>query len=239
LAPTHRSEPKGLDAYASSYEAELWRSIGFARQEQDFYAEAKARRLLEVGERHLGGLDAARALDVGCGIGLTDRFLVGRLRHLRGTDLAPTMLDRARETNPAVRYDLCEPQLLPYPDEQFDLVFAICVLHHVVPPERPAFVGELHRVTRPGGLVVAFEHNPWNPLTRLVVRNCSFDEDVELLARRELRRLLAAAELVIAETGFLLFTPWRRRLFARLDRALAPLPLGAQYFVAAKRASSA
>jgi SAM-dependent methyltransferase len=226
-----------MDAYASSYEDEIRRSIAFAGQEHEFYVEAKARRLLELGERHLGEIGAAEALDVGCGIGLTDRLLVDRLGQLHGTDLSPAMLERARETNPGVRYERCEPGRLPYPDERFDLVFAICVLHHVAGEERPAFVGELHRVTRPGGLVVLFEHNPWNPLTRLAVRSCSLDEGVELLARRDLRQLLADAELDVVEAAFLLFTPWRGRVFARLDRALARLPLGAQYFVAAQRAS--
>jgi SAM-dependent methyltransferase len=225
----------GLDAHASSYEAEIRRSIAFAGQEHDFYVEAKARRLVELGNRHLGGLDEADALDVGCGIGLTDRFVVDRVRQLHGTDLSPAMLERARETNPAVRYELCEPGALPYPEERFDLVFAICVLHHVPALQRAAFIGEIRRVTRSGGMVVLFEHNPWNPLTRLAVRSCTLDDDVELLARRELRELLENARLDIVDAAFLLFTPWRGRVMARLDRALAPLPAGAQYFVAARR----
>ena len=28
----------------------------------------------------------------------------------------------------------------------------------------------MSRVTRPGGIVAIFEHNPWNPLTRKAVR---------------------------------------------------------------------
>jgi hypothetical protein len=47
------------------------------------------------------------------------------------------------------------------------------------------------------------------------------------------------AELDAVEAAYLLFTPWRGRAFARLDRALAWLPLGAQYVVAAQRSGSA
>jgi SAM-dependent methyltransferase len=225
----------GLDAYASSYEDEIRRSIAFAGQEHEFFVEAKARRLLELAERRLGRLAEASAVDVGCGPGLAHRFLAPRLGELHGTDIAPELLERAREQNPPVIYELSEAGRLPYEDGRFDLTFSICVLHHVAPPDRAAFVAELRRVTRPGGLVVAFEHNPWNPLTRLAVRNCSFDEGVVLLRRGEVRRLLAGAGLERLEDEFLLFTPWRGRAFARLDRALSRLPLGAQYVVAASR----
>jgi SAM-dependent methyltransferase len=236
-APSAPAPPGGdLDAFAASYEDEIRRSISFAGQEHEFYVKAKAQRLIGLGERHLGDLGEAEALDVGCGIGLIDRFLVDRIPRLHGTDISPEMIARAEETNPRVRYEQCEPHRLPYPDEQFDLVFAFCVLHHIEVADRPDFVRELQRVTRPGGLLVLLEHNPWNPLTRLAVRWCRFDEDVRLLPRREVRRLAAGAELDVVEAAYLFFTPWGGRFFARLDRSLAPLPFGAQYFIAAQRA---
>jgi SAM-dependent methyltransferase len=224
-----------LDAHASSYEEDIRRAIGFAGRDHRFFVEAKAKRLLEVAERHLGGLGDTSALDVGCGPGYTDSVLAGRLGELHGTDLSPAMLDRARETNPEVRYELAQAGRLPYADGRFDLVFGICVLHHVAAAERPGFCGELRRVARPGGLVVVFEHNPWHPLVRLAVHRCPFDEEAELVGRAEVRRLLAGTPLALVEDGFLLVTPWRGRVFARLDRALRSVPVGAQYLVAASR----
>ena len=94
---------------------------------------------------------------------------------------------------------------------------------------------ETARVVRPGGLVAVFEHNPLNPLTRRVVRDCAFDEGVELLPRRELETLLRAAGLEVVSAHYLLFFPWRGRLFEAAERLLARLPLGAQYVVAARR----
>src|SRR5205085_10701942 len=96
-------------------------------------------------------------------------------------------------------------------------------------------VEEMRRVVRPGGLVAVFEHNPWNPLTRRVVRSCAFDEDVELLRRRELESLLRAAGLQVVRGEYLLFFPWRARLLQAAERTLTGLPLGAQYVVAARR----
>src|SRR5262249_59211928 len=104
------------------------------------------------------------------------------------------MVERATERNPWAiysAYDTGEP--LPYDEGSFDVAFAICVFHHVPPLERPALTAEMARVTRPGGLVAIFEHNPWNPLTRKAVRDCPFDEDAVLLSRPNARRLLDGA----------------------------------------------
>ena len=92
---------------------------------------------------------------------------------LAGVDPSEAMIEAARKANPEADYRVADGTELPFEDGSFDLAFAVCVLHHVAPPDRPAFVAELARVTRPGGLTVVFEHNPLNPLTRLAVRRCT------------------------------------------------------------------
>jgi hypothetical protein len=95
-------------------------------------------------------------------------------------------------------------------------------------------LAELGRVTRPSGLVVVFEHNPWNPLTRQVVRGCSFDEGAQLVRLRQAAAALRSAGLHVTDAEYLLFSPWRGTLVERLEGALAKVPLGAQYVVAAR-----
>ena len=219
-----------FDRYGETYEAAVDEAISFAGKEHDFYLEAKARRLLELTRRHLGS-GRPRALDVGCGVGLVDRHLSPRLE-LHGVDVSPAMVERAQTANPDVSYRVYDGRRLPFADGELDLAFAICVLHHVDPPDRGALLAEMARVTRPGGLVVVFEHNPLNPLTRRVVRDCAFDAGVELLGRRELERLYRGAGLGLLGTEYLLFFPWR---MDALERRLTWLPLGAQYVVAARR----
>ena len=119
---------------------------------------------------------------------------------------------------------------------RFDLAFAICVLHHVDPPDRPAFVTEVTRVVRPGGLVVVIEHNPMNPLTRKAVARCDFDEGVELASRKEARALFASRGLQPVEHPYILFFPWRGNAPRRVERWLTRLPFGAQYIVAGRKA---
>ena len=218
-----------FDRYGETYEAAVDEAISFAGKEHGFYLEAKARRLLELTRRHLGG-GRPSALDVGCGPGLFDRHL-GSSLELHGVDVSPAMVERAQAANPEGSYRVYDGRRLPYADGELDVVFAVCVLHHVEPPDRPALLAEMARVTRPGGLVLVFEHNPLNPLTRLAVHRCELDEDAALFGRREAERLLRHAGLDALEYGYLLVTPWRGPISLWLERRLRRLPLGAQYFV--------
>ena len=220
-----------FDRYGETYGDAVDSAIAFARQEHDFYIEAKARRLLELALRHLG-VGRPRALDVGCGVGLVDRHLSSAFE-LHGVDVSPAMVDRARAANPEVEYAVSEERSLPHEDGAFDLAFAVCVLHHVEPADRLSLLREMRRVVRPGGLVAVFEHNPLNPLTRRVVRNCAFDDGVELIGRRELERLCRDAGLDVVGAEYLLFVPWRADA---VERRLRRLPFGAQYVVAGRPA---
>jgi SAM-dependent methyltransferase len=223
-----------FDRFDQTYEAELDDAISFAGQEHEFYVEAKARRLLELARRRLGSRPL-RVLDVGCGVGLTDGALLPHVESLEGVDVSPGMIERARVANPAAEYQVYDGRRLPFDDATFDISFAICVLHHIDPADRRPLVAELGRVTRPDGLVAVFEHNPLNPLTRLVVSRCEFDEGVELLGARNLQGLLGAAGLEPVERRFILFFPWRSGFLARLEHRLGRVPLGAQYLVATRR----
>jgi ubiquinone/menaquinone biosynthesis C-methylase UbiE len=222
-----------FDDVEGRYEQLIEHSIRCGGQEHEFYVRAKARWLLDLARRRIGAPEGLDVLDVGCGIGSTDRHL-GRFGRLAGVDVSEGMVRAARRANPSVEYRVCQADRLPHPDASFDLAFAICVLHHVDPGDRLTFVREMARVTRGGGLVVVIEHNPFNPLTRFVVGRCAFDEGTVLLPARETRRHLRGARLALAEERYGLFVPWNGRVATRLENALRHVPLGAQYYVAGR-----
>jgi SAM-dependent methyltransferase len=124
---------------------------------------------------------------------------------------------------------------LPFNDDQFDVVFAACVLHHVARDHHHALLEEMHRVLKPGGRSYIFEHNPINPLTRRIVRNCPFDQDAVLLSSGYLRELLRSARFGDVTLDYTIFLP-RHRIFRPLlgvERHLGWLPIGGQYFTRA------
>jgi SAM-dependent methyltransferase len=224
-----------FDEYSDSYRQAVEEAISFAGADLDLYTRAKADALLELGER-VGSPGRLAFLDVGCGIGETDRFLEGRVGRLAGVDVAPKALRHARARNPWAEYrDYDSGEPLPFEDESFDVCFAICVLHHVPRERRLGLVIEMRRVCRSGGLIALFEHNPFNPLTRRAVRGCEFDRDAELLPRGEALRLLRAARLPAAESRYIIFFPRESTLLRGIERLLGWLPLGAQYSAFAQR----
>lgn len=221
-----------FDRYEERYDELVARSIAFSGRGHAFFVEAKARHLLDVVRRHLGDPASLALLDVGCGHGLVHRHL-GAFGRVEGVDASPAMIERARLGNPAIRYTTGDATSLPFDAGVFDVVFAVGLLHHLEPGLRDESLREMRRVARPGGLVVLFEHNPLNPLTRLAVERCEFDEGVVLLGPREVVRRAHAAGLAPVERRYILFFPWDVSLLRGFERALRRLPFGAQYYVAA------
>ena len=222
------------DAYGDRYRAEVRRAIGFVRQDHDFFVEAKARHLARIVAEHAGDPSHLRALDVGCGIGLTDRFLTSTFASLDGVDVSPEAVASATRRNPSVRYDVYDGRVLPYEDETFDVAFAVCVVQVLAPSSRLPFVREMARVVKRNGLVVVFEHNPLNPLTRLAARRWGTD-GAQLVTRRALADLVRTGGLEAVASRYILFFPFRSQLAGALERRLERVPAGAQYVVAARR----
>jgi SAM-dependent methyltransferase len=218
-----------FDSYSAAYEVELNKAISFAGQDASVFTEAKARALLTLARERIGDLESASALDVGCGIGNIHRSLAPQFAEFQGVDVSAGLIDVARANNHDVAYQAYEGAELPFESNTFDLSFAICVLHHVPPAQWETFTAEMARVVRPGGLVAVIEHNPLNPGTRLVTLRCAFDEDIVLVRRRRLERLMRQARLRETASRYILFSPWRGAAVERAERRLGHLPLGAQY----------
>jgi SAM-dependent methyltransferase len=229
--------PSSLDPTASTYSDMVSASVAFGPASHDFYVRRKADLVVDLATRHLGDPSRQTVLDVGCGVGLTDAHLVGRVGSLHGVDIAEDVVAASSGRNPAVEYRTGDGSRLPYDGGTFDLAFAICVLHHVPTRDWGRCAAELARVVRPGGLVAVFEHNPRNPLTRLAVSRCELDAAAVLLGRRQSARLVTAAGLDVIEARYILFLPVDRPWAARADRLLAQFPLGAQHYVAARRSA--
>ncbi len=223
-----------FDRHASGYERAVDKSIAFTGRDASFFAGRKVDLLKQLQWERGLDLSNATLLDVGCGTGTTDRHLVRQVRTLHGVDIAEEMLGIARQHVPDAHFQLYDGMTLPFDVGTFDVVVAICALHHVPPPERNHFVAELNRVARSGGLIAIFEHNPANPFTRLAVRGCELDAGVELLSAGKVKRLLAAAGARVLGSDYLLFTPFGGRVGAALDRWLRPIPLGGQHAVTAE-----
>jgi SAM-dependent methyltransferase len=222
-----------FDDYESDYQAQIERSIGFAGRDHSFYVAAKAQHLVGLISGHVGEPSRQRVLDVGCGPGLAHRYLKD-VKRLEGVDVSESMIERARQANPGVAYHVGDALALPFDAQTFDVAVATTVLHHVDPEHWSSFTCELHRVLRPRGMAVIFEHNPLNPLSRRAVHRCEFDDDAVLLSGRKTRRLMEIGHFDIIEERYILLTPWTHGFAQWLEGATKRLPFGAQYYVAGR-----
>lgn len=220
-----------FDHYASDYQSLLEDSVSFAGQGMPFFARAKVYELRRLG-RQLGvPLAKSSVLDVGSGNGMTDELLLPHVGRLAGVDVSPEMVAYSAARNPAAHYSAYDGIVIPFEDGAFDLVFTINVFHHVNPARWDAFATELWRVTRPNGLCVVIEHNPINPLTRLSVARCPFDEEAVLLGPARVKRALRRAGAGPMRHRYILFAPFGGGALRRAERPLGWCPLGAQYVV--------
>lgn len=224
-----------FDDYVESYKNEVDDSIGFIGQDVDFFIEIKAELLLKLADKNFRDLSAIKVLDIGSGVGLVDSFLKGKIKNLYGVDVEEGVVEKAKYNNPEVNYSIYNGSKLPFEDNTFDLCFAINVMHHVPPSLWENFLQEMRRVLKPGGLAAVFEHNPLNPLTRLAVARCEFDRDAVLLHHGKIKSLFKTAGLKLFEDKFIVFFPFKAKLFRGIESALGWLPLGAQHYVTGKK----
>jgi ubiquinone/menaquinone biosynthesis C-methylase UbiE len=230
-----------FDKHAAGYDGGLdnpiKRMIGSSA---DDYIAVKARWLMRR-ERSLRD-GSASLLDYGCGAGDLMRVLagLGARASFTGCDVSAGMLAEAARRWPAGQGAL--PTLAaqddaraPFADGQFDVAIASAVLHHVATADRPAVYAELGRVLKPGGRLYVFEHNPRNPLVRYVIARTPIDANAILLDADEVQNGLLDSARYEVETDYLMFMPPGISFLRGVDRALAWLPLGAQYAVAARK----
>jgi SAM-dependent methyltransferase len=94
-----------------------------------------------------------RALDVGCGPGALTAVLVERLGSDRVAALDPSepFVEAARTRLPGVDIRLASAEDIPFDDDSFDLALAELVVQFMTDPA--VGVGEMARVTKPGGTV--------------------------------------------------------------------------------------
>jgi SAM-dependent methyltransferase len=96
-----------------------------------------------------------RALDVGCGPGALTGALVARLGAggVAAADPSEPFVAAVRDRHPGVDAVVAPAEALPFDDDAFDASLAQLVVSFMADPV--AGLGEMRRVTRPGGVVAA------------------------------------------------------------------------------------
>jgi SAM-dependent methyltransferase len=140
-------------------------------------------------------------LDVGCGTGVLAERLLREGYNVTGADPFAAMLERMMAREPRIRAVQATGQCLPFADDTFDLTYSVAVMHHIADPKdiRDTLL-EMARVTKPGGHVLVWDHNPRNPYWPILMKRVPQDTGAErLIPERELVDGLAAGGAPVVE----------------------------------------
>lgn len=230
-----------FDRHAHGYHDQLDQALQKWGKTSGLYvAKAKIRQLLTFMKQRQIPLGNLRILDVGCGTGLIAGMLEREGPKLYGVDLSHSMIvhNKTEAESAEQKFLVSSAAQLPFAANSFDYTFSVCVFHHLSDAERVQAVHEMVRVTKPSGFIIIFEHNPLNPLTRLVVACCPLDRNARLLFPYHVRRLYQQVGLEAIEQRYFLFFPEFLSALNCFEPHLAKVPMGAQYFVAGRKGAA-
>ena len=219
-----------FDEYLDNYNSLLSEATGFFSSSEEYFASYK----VDIVKKLVADC-AGNILEYGCGIGRNLPYLqnIYPAAKLFGSDIATASLELASKKNPNVIFFTEDGN--SNQTEKFDLIFVAGVFHHVPLVDRNHIGKVLFNRLKPEGVLVVFEHNPFNPITRKIVNDCPYDEDAVLLRPKELKNILSLAGLVNISSSYCLFFPPRLKKLVKLENILYWLPLGGQYFVEASK----
>jgi 2-polyprenyl-6-hydroxyphenyl methylase/3-demethylubiquinone-9 3-methyltransferase len=203
---------------------------------------------------------SGRALDIGCGPGVMEEALAARGFEVRGIDVSARMIEQGKARLAARGLAGCSLEVgdvtrLGGADDFYDAVLAMGVLEYL--PDYGAALREIHRVLRPGGVVVLTVPNRFSPyhaarrtytaLRALAGKPYGSSPAINPCVPWRLDRLLAEhgfRDLESRGCNFILFplhdklpkasVAINRRLWPLARTPLGPL-LGAQYVVKARK----
>ena len=163
-----------------------------------------------------------KVLDLGCGNGRFFEILKDKGIDYIGVDFSEKLIEIAKKRFPEAKFLVADALNLPFPNNFFDKVYAIAVLHHIPSKEfRQRFLEETKRVLKPGGLLIltVWKIKTKNNLLSVIKYTIlkligkldwgdtfeSWDKKIQryfhIFSKKELKRLLNEANFKVLEIG--------------------------------------
>jgi|GEM_PF-498758 len=174
----------------------------------------------------------SKILDVGSGTGVLAERLLHEGYDVTGADPFAVMLEHMGARDPRLKTVHALGKSLPFDDGAFDFTYSVAVMHHIAEPKeiRDTLV-EMCRVTKRGGQVLVWDHNPRNPYWPSLMKRVPQDTGAErLIPEQEIRDGMAAggATSIVAKPLGMMpdFTPrFLTGAVARLERIVEKTPV--------------
>ena len=177
-----------------------------------------------------GLIERGKVLDVCSGTGKISEGLIEKGFNVVSLDLSRNMLLVRRHVSGyqpvnGISYEL------PFKSDVFDMVISIASLHHIADREKiKSTISEMKRITKKGGYIVLWDHNPLNPYWKLIMKRVPQDTGQErLISVRELVRPFVSGgySYEVFKKGLVPdFAPkWLMKLFKLIERLFECVPV--------------
>ena len=223
-----------FDEHAENYRDTHDKSVSLSGTDSDYFSEYKIIELLKFEDKN----KELKVLDFGCGDGNSSFYIRKNFPNatIYGIDVseASTKIAESKGVENA-SFKAYNGSEIPFEDGEFDVVFTSMVFHHIEHSLHDNILKDIYRVLKNGGRFYNFEHNPNNPLTRKVVRECEFDADAVLLKPSYNAAVTRKSGLKVNRLNYTLFFPRHKvfKIFLGLEKMLTWCPIGAQYYIRA------
>jgi ubiquinone/menaquinone biosynthesis C-methylase UbiE len=216
-----------FDQFAKEYRGINDDALKLTGESSSFFAEYKAKKLKEWLPEKVN--QPVRMLDFGCGDGVMTAFVQHAFNKasMHGIDPSSESIEVAAERFPRISFSTSEGLTINFEDNHFDVVYAAGAFHHIPFEDHDAYVAEIKRVLKPGGVFVLFELNPWNPVTVYIFNRNPIDQTAKMMPRSYSEQLLKTVGPV--STKFYSFYPGFLRWLRPTERFMTKIPFGALY----------
>ncbi|MEK9628631.1 MAG: class I SAM-dependent methyltransferase [Nitrospinota bacterium] len=222
--------PESFDSYSKNYNELVNDAIRQTGYDADNLVTAKLKKLQglfpSLSEQPF------HFLDFGCGIG----NLFGQIKKFfpnviyTGVDPSKDSISQARSRFPNNK-NFLEHDSPEWKNQKYDLIFSAGVFHHIPHKEHGLIIEKLSTLLNQEGRLVIWEHNPINPVTQKIVRDCPFDDDAVLVPSKKLFEHFNRVSLSKVQIIYTTFFPKFLSALNFMDPYLGWLPLGGQYLI--------
>ncbi len=224
-----------FDKFADEYHAAHARNLAITGEKPEHFARFKICELRRALEK-MGAPEPGKILDFGSGIGASLPHLaeIFPSAAITAFDVSQRSLDIARARFPGGATFVQGADLTALGAQTFDVIFTACVFHHVSHDLHLDLFRQLRGLLSENGVLMVFEHNPLNPVTRHIVATCPFDENAELVRAGRLVATERQAGFSRVEKLYTGFFPHALDFMRPIEPLLSALPIGAQYYTLAR-----
>ncbi len=221
------NELNNFDDYVDSYDNILSKDLKFFSKNTNYFAKYKINILFS----ELNIKNPIKVLEPGCGTGRNLFFLKKYFPNAEivGTDISKKSVEYVKKNLKNIKCyseDDIDVELT-----DFDLIFVAGVYHHLDSSSWNKFTELCMQRLKNNGNLVIFEHNPFNPITRLIVSRCPFDNGVKLIKMKTLINHFEENNLTLQERGYCLIFPYFMRFLQKFEFLFKYVPLGGQYYI--------